>query len=519
MNNQQQPVYIMAQDTQKTSGKDAQRNNIMAAKAVAEAVRTTLGPKGMDKMIVDSMGDTTVTNDGVTILQEMQIEHPTAKMIVEVAKTQDSEVGDGTTTAVILAGELLKNAEQLLDKSVHPTVIVKGYQIASEEARRILEEIAETSEDFRHIKDIISTAITGKGAESSKEKLVSVLRGAIDTVTKDSKFDSDDIRIEKVIGGSTEDTELIEGIVIEKEMVHSSMAKEIGNAHIALLDCALEIEDSDAKVQVTDPDQLQAFMDREETLMQDMAFKIHDAGAGIVFCQKNISDVAQHFLLKQSRLAVKRVAKSDLEWIAKATGGKIISKVDELTADDLGEAKSIEQKKVCGKEMIFIEGFDKPKIATILLRGSTEQVCNENERALADALGVVKATMETGKIVGGAGAVEIELSRKLREFANSLSGREQLAVMAFADAMEVVPRTLSENAGLDSIDLMAELVSEHEKGNKWAGIDVYGGHTMDVWEVGVIEPLKIKLQAISSASEVAQMILRIDDVILGGERK
>ncbi|MFH0752273.1 MAG: thermosome subunit alpha [archaeon] len=515
----QQPIYIMPQDTQRTLGRDAQRNNILAAKLVAETVRTTLGPKGMDKMIVDAMGDVVVTNDGVTVLEEMQIEHPTAKMIVEVAKTQDDQVGDGTTTAVILSGELLKNAEHLLDQNVHPTVIIKGYGLAAEKAQAILSEMAETitAADKDKLRNIITTAITGKGAEASKEKLADILLEAIETVG----LNKDDIKIEKKTGGSTEESELIKGIVLDKERVHSSMPQKLGDVKIALLDCAIEIKETEAdtKIQVTDPSQLQAFIDREERSLKEMVEKIVATGAKAVFCQKGIDDIAQYYLSKAGIYAARRVAKSDLEKLARATGATIISKINELTSLQLGYAGTVEEQKIGDEEMTYIKGCRNPKSVTILLRGGTTHVLAESERAIKDALGDVVAALESGKVVGGAGAAEMELAKKLREYATSLSGREQLAALAFADAIEVVPRTLAENAGLDPIDMLTELKARHDEGIKWAGLDVFEGKVVNSWEKGIIEPLKLKLQAIKSANEVAQLILRIDDVIAGGSKK
>ena len=517
----QQPIYILAENTQRTMGKDAQRNNILAARAVAETVRTTLGPKGMDKMIVDSTGGITVTNDGVTILQEMQIEHPTAKMIVEVAKTQEEQVGDGTTTAVILAGDLLKNAEKLLDQNVHPTVIVKGYRLAAEKAQTILQQMAETitPQDKEKLRNIIITAITGKGAESSKDRLADVLLEAMSTVEENDKVEMDDIKIEKKTGGSTEETELIKGIVLDKEKVHSSMPKKVTGARIALLDCAIEVKETDAKIQVTDPMQLQAFIEREERTLKDMVNKIILTGANVVFCQKGIDDLAQYFLAKAGIYAARRVAKSDMEKLARATGAAIVSKISELAPKDMGYAGAVEEQKVGDEDMTYVKECRNPKSVTIMLRGGTEHVLAESERALKDALGDVIAALESGKVVAGAGATEVELAKKLREYANSLSGREQLAVLAFADSVEVVPRTLAENAGLDPIDMMTELKAKHEEGYKWHGLDVFEGKVTDAWQRGIIEPLKIKLQAVKSANEVAQLILRIDDIIAGGRTK
>src|SRR3989344_5996340 len=486
---QQQPIYILPESTQRYMGKDAQRNNIMAAKLVAETVRTTLGPKGMDKMIVDSIGDITVTNDGVTILKEMQIEHPAAKMIVEVAKTQDEQVGDGTTTAVILAGELLKNAEKLLDQNIHPTVITKGYSMANERAQVLLKEMAEqvSIHDKETLKRIAITSMIGKSG-AAKEKLANLLLEAIQEITENNQIDMDAIKLEKKVGGGIEDSELIKGIVLDKERVNSSMPTKIINAKIALIDGALEVKspETDTKIQISDPSQLQGFLDQEEAILKGMVEKIRLSGANVVFCQKGIDDIAQYFLAKYGIYAARRVKKSDMEKLAKATGAKIVTKVSELSFVELGEAGEVEELKVNDEQLTYVKNCKNPKAVTILLRGGTEHV-----------------------------VAEIELAKGLRSFATSLSGREQLAVLAFADAVEIVPRTLAENAGLDPIDILTELKAKHDAGIKWAGINVITGKVMDAWSSGVIEPLKIKTQAVKSASEVAELILRIDDVIAG----
>jgi thermosome len=496
----------------------------MAAKLVAETVRTTLGPKGMDKMIVDSLGDVTITNDGVTILEEMQIEHPAAKMLVEIAKTQEDEVGDGTTTAVVLAGELLKKAEDLLDQEIHPTVIAKGYRIAAEKANEILNSISEPvhMKDTLLLKKIAMTAMTGKGAESSKERLsdltVEAIRNVAEEVNGNVYIDIDDVKIEKKVGGGVEDTELVKGVVLDKEKVHSAMPRKILNAKIALIDSALEIKSTeiDAKIQITAPDQLQAFLNMEEKMLRDMVTKVENSGANVVFCQKGIDDLAQHYLAKKGIYAARRVKKSDMEKLAKATGASIITNLDDLSPKDLGKSGLVEELKVGDEEMTVVRECKNPKSVTILIRGSTEHVIDEAKRAMDDAIGDIAAALKNNKVVAGAAAVEVELAKELRKFADSLSGREQLAVRAFADAIEIIPRTLAENAGLDPIDVLTELKSAHDKGKKWAGINVFTGKVMDAWQNGVIEPLKIKTQAISSASEVAIMILRIDDVIAGG---
>jgi len=526
-NNQIQPIFILPEGTQRTTGKNAQRNNIMAAKLVAETVRTTLGPKGMDKMIVDSLGDVTVTNDGVTILEEMQIEHPAAKMVVEVAKTQEAEVGDGTTTAVVIAGELLKQAEALLDKAVHPTMIARGYRIAGEKAQELLNSIAEpvTVKDEALLKKIAMTAVTGKNAEIAKEHLADIAVKAVKRVLdeQDGKpvFDKENIKLEKRVGGAVEDTELIEGVVLEKEAVHPGMPKDIHDAKIALLDSALEIKDTeiDAKIQITNPLQMQEFIEQEEKMLRDMVDKIVRAGANVVFCQKGIDDVAQHFLAQHGICAARRVKKSDMEALSRATGATIITNLDSLTAKDLGKAGHVFERKIGDEEMTFVTGCRNPKAVTILCRGGTNHVVDELKRSMTDAIGDVAAALITGKVVAGAGAPEIEVAKGLRKYADSLSGREQLAVLAFAEAMEIIPRTLAENAGIDPIDIITELKAAHDKKQVWAGVDVFKGKVMDAWAAGVIEPLKIKTQAISSASEVAQLILRIDDVILGGKRE
>lgn len=516
---EKQPIYILSEGSQRTVGKDAQRNNIMAAKLVAETVRTTLGPKGMDKMLVDSMNDVTITNDGVTILEEMQIEHPAAKMVVEVAKTQENEVGDGTTTAVVFAGELLKNAEKLLDQNVHPTVISKGYRLAADRSQEILDQIAETVDvnNEEVLKRIAVTAMTGKGAEASKEKIADLVVKAVKQV-KDETVDLDNVKVEKKVGGGTEDSELIQGIVLDKEKLHNSMPSKIEDARIALIDVGLEIKDTeiDAKIQINDPSQIQMFIEQEEKMLKDMVVKIKESGANVVVCQKGVDDLAQHFLAKGGVYAVRRVKQSDMQKLARATGGKIVSSLKDLTPGDLGKAGIVKEIKTGDEEMTYITDCVNPKAVTLLVRGGTEHVVDEVERAIKDALGGVAIALDNGKVVGGAGSPEVELSKRLREFANSLSGREQLAVLSFADSVEVIPKTLAENAGLDPIDVLTGLKSKHDAGNKWAGVDVFSGDVVDSWSMGVIEPLKIKTQAIKSASEVAELILRIDDIIASG---
>ncbi len=520
-----QPVFIMPEGTQRNQGKQAQRINIMAAKLVAETVRTTLGPKGMDKMIVDSLNDITVTNDGVTILEEMQIEHPAAKMIVEVAKTQEDEVGDGTTTAVVLAGELLKNAESLIEQNVHPTVIARGYRLAESKSQKILDEMGEdvSIKDLLTLKKIAMTAMTGKGAENAKEKLADITVKAATAIADQNgegiSIDKDNIKIEKKVGSCVDDSELIKGIVLDKERVHSGMPLKIENARIALVDSAIEIKSTeiDAKIQITDPSQMQAFLDKEEEMLKEKVDRISESGANVLICQKGIDDLAQHFLAKQGIYAVRRSKQSDMISLSKATGGKIVTNLEDLSPEDLGKAGFVGEVKVGDEQMTYIKECKNPKSVTLLIRGGTEHVVDEVKRAVTDAVGDIAAALKLGKVVAGAGAPELELAKELRKYANSLSGKEQLAVQAFANSMEVIPRTLAENAGIDPIDSLTELKAAHDKKQKWAGINVFTGRTMDAWAEGVIEPLKIKTQAVSSASEVAVMILRIDDIISGGK--
>ncbi len=518
---------ILSEDSTRTLGKEAQRINILAGKLVAETVRTTLGPKGMDKMIVDSLGDVIVTNDGATILDEMQIEHPAAKMIVEIAKTQENEVGDGTTTAVILAGELLKKAESLLEQNIHPTVIVKGYRAAAIKAQSVLNSIAEdvSKKDDSLLKKISMTAMTGKGAESNKELLselsVKAVKGVAEERESGVHIDKEDIKIEKKVGESVENSELVQGIILDKEKVNSGMPRKVEDARIALIDSAIEMKDTetDAKIQITDPAQMQAFIDQEEKMIREMVDKIIASGANVVICQKGIDDLAQHFLSKADIYACRRVKKSDMDKLAKATGANIVNNLEDLSSSDLGKSANVEEKKVGDEEMTYVTGCKNPKSVTLLIRGGTEHVVDEVKRAMEDAIGDLVAALKVGKVVGGAGSIEVELVRYLKRFSSSLSGREQLAVQAFADALEAVPVTLAENAGLDPIDIMTDVRAHHSKGKKWAGVNVFTGKVMDAWSAGVIEPLKIKTQAISSASEVAVMILRIDDVIAGSTPK
>lgn len=522
------PVLILADGTRRTIGRDAQRMNIMAARVIAEAVRTTLGPRGMDKMLVDTLGDVIITNDGVTILKEMEVEHPAAKMMVEVAKTQDDLVGDGTTTAVIIAGELLKEAEKLIDQSIHPTIIAIGYRMAAEKAQEILNQIAMpvSIEDEKTLKQIAMTAMTGKKAESAREYLAGLVVKAVkqiaDKVGDRYVVDVDYVGVEKKPGKSTFDSEFVEGVIIDKERVHPGMPNRVKDAKIALLDAALEIKktETDAEIRIQDPSQLRAFIEEEEHILKEMVDKIVATGANVVICQKGIDDIAQHYLAKAGIYAVRRAKKSDMEKLARATGGRVVTSLDELTSEDLGAAGLVEETKIGEDKMTFVRQCKNPKAVGILIRGGSEHVVDEVERALHDALCVVAAAVEDGKVVVGGGAPEVELAKELRSFAQSVGGKEALAINAFANAVEVVPKTLAENAGLDAIDVLVELRAKHDKPKgKTYGIDVYTGKVVDMKELGVYEPLRTKTQAIKSASEASIMVLRIDDVIAASKKE
>ncbi|MDQ1253351.1 MAG: archaeal chaperonin [Euryarchaeota archaeon] len=515
-----QPIFILKEGSKRTRGRDAQSNNIMAAKAVAEAVRTTLGPKGMDKMLVDSMGDVVITNDGATILREMDIEHPAAKMVVEVAKTQDEQVGDGTTSAAVVAGQLLSKAEDLIEQEIHPTIIAAGYRLAAEKAVEVLNSLAMKVEisDRDLLISIAETAMTGKGAESAKSLLSKIAVDAVTSITDTNgknTVDKENINIVKKVGGSVENSELINGMIIDKERIHPNMPQKVKDAKILLLNSAIELKDTevDAEISITSPDQLQSFLDQEELMLKKIVQQVVGSGANVVFCQKGVEDIAQHFLAKAGIIAIRRVKKSDMEKLARATGGKLITNLDEVTLDDLGHAGLVEEKKVGGDNMIFVTGCDNPKAVTILLRGGTDHVVESINAALEDALRVVAVAIEDEKLVAGGGSPEVEVSLRLQEYAATLEGREQLAVKAYAEALEIIPRTLAENAGLDPIDMLMELRSQHEKGIKTAGLNVYEGKVVDMWEAFVVEPLRVKTQVINAATESAVMILRIDDII------
>ena len=517
----QTPISVLKEGTSRETGKGALANNIAAAKAVADAVRTTLGPKGMDKMLVDSMGDVVITNDGATILKEIDVEHPAAKMIIETAKTQDEQCGDGTTSAVVLAGELLKLSEDLVDQNVHPTIITAGFRIAADRAIEILEDISEkvTMEDDDILRNIAITSMTGKSAGTLKDYLSDVVVNAVKAIVEQEDdtitADIDNIKVEKKEGGSIRDTELIEGIIIDKERAHASVPKTVTSAKIALLNTALEVKKTevDAKIEIKSPDQLQNFVDEEARLLKEMAQKVKTAGANVLLCQKGLDDLVEHYLAKEGIFAIKRVSGSDMKKLAKATGGKIVSNLDDLSQDDLGNAGKVDQQKIGSDEMTFIMECPQAKAVSIIVRGGTEHVIDEIERGLHDGLSVVATALEDGKVNTGGGSAAIEISQELREFATTVGGREQMAIEAFALAIEVIPRALAENAGLDQIETLISLRKAHKKGEKYAGLDLDTGKVMNMHEANVIEPLRVGTQAIQSATDVAAMILRIDDVI------
>jgi thermosome len=511
-------VLILREGSRRTAGRDAQKSNIMAAKAVANAVRTTLGPKGMDKMLVDAMGDVVITNDGVTILKKMDIEHPAAKMMVEIAKTQDDEVGDGTTTAVVLAGELLERAGDLLEEEIHPTVIAAGYRDAADKAVKLLSEMAISVglEEEALLKRIAITSMSGKGSGVARDALADLALEAIKSIVDDDgTADVENITVEKKVGGKIDDSELVRGMVIDKERLASSMPKRVRDAKIALLNAAIEIEKTEfgSEIEIKSPDQLAAFLDQEELMLKKMVDAIVNSGAGVVFCQKGIDDMAQHFLAKAGVYAARRVKKSDMEKLARATGGRVVTSIHDILPEDLGRAGLVEEKKIAGDDMTFVLECENPKSVSIILRGGSEHVVDELDRAMEDGLRVLGVTLEDRHFVPGGGAPEIELALRLREYAATVGGREQLAIEAFAEAMEVVPKTLAENGGFDQIDALVALRSEHERGAKSAGLEMETGRPADMLDGGIVEPLRVKVQAIKSAAEAAVMIIRIDDVI------
>jgi thermosome len=518
----QTPILILKEGTKREKGKGAQFSNISAARAIADAVRSTLGPRGMDKMLVDSMGDVVITNDGVTILKEIDVEHPAAKMIVEVAKTQDEECGDGTTTAVILAGELLKKAESMIEQNIHPTVVSGGYRMAATKAKAVLDEmsIKVSIDDKDTLMDIARTAMISKSVSASRDLLADVAVKAVTAIAEKKEsggylVDDDNIQIVKKQGGSTDDTRMISGIIVDKEAVHPAMPKKVENAKIALVDTALEVKKTeiDAKIEITDPSQLHAFLDEEENMLRKMVDIVKKSGATVLFCQKGIDDLVQHYLSKQGIYAVRRVKKSDMEKLVKATGASLVTKLDDLKAEDLGVAKLVEEKKIADDKMTFVTGCKNPKAVSILIRGGTEHVVDEVDRSLNDAISVVSVAVEDGRLVTGGGSAAIEMALRLRDYAASIGGREQIAIDAFASALEVVPTALSENAGLDPIDVLIELRQAHKAGKTFAGINVFTGKVVDMKKEKVLEPIRVGKQAISSATDAAIMILRIDDVI------
>jgi len=515
------PIVILREGTKRDKGKDAQFNNITAARTIADAVRSSLGPRGMDKMLVDSMGDVIITNDGVTILKEIDVQHPAAKMLVEVAKTQDSEVGDGTTTSVILAGELLKKSLDMVDANVHPTIIAAGYRLANDKAQQILKDVSTkvSIKDDDLLKNMAITAMISKQVAGSKEFFADLVVDAVKTIAEKTKdgmvADIRNIQTVKKAGGSMEDTKLIKGLIIDKEPVHSSMPKTIKNAKIALLDAPFEIKKTeiDAKIEITDPSQLNAFLQEEENMLRRMVAKVKEVGANVVFCQKGIDDLAQHFLAKEGIYAARRVKKSDMEKLAKSTGASVINKFEELDKADVGTAGLVELKTIQEEEMTFVTGLKDTKVVSILIRGGTSHVIDEIERSLIDAWSVVRVAIEDGMMVTGGGSTAVEIAMKLREYAASVGGREQIAIDAFASAMEIIPTTLAENAGLDPIDILIEMRKQHSAGKKSAGLNPFTGKVEDMMKLNVIEPYRIGKQAINSATDAAVMILRIDDVI------
>jgi len=518
------PILVLKEGTERDRGKSATQNNIAAARAVADAVRTTLGPRGMDKMLVDGMGDITITNDGVTILKEVDVEHPAAKMIVEVAKTQDQQCGDGTTTAVVLAGEFLKRSEYLLEQNIHPTVITKGFEIALQEARRLLEKEIGTSvkiDDEAMLLDCATTAMGSKGVFGSRDVLARIAVHAVQRIAEKRGdhmvADVDQIKVEKRHGGTIGDTQLIEGIILDKERGHPRMPGEVANAKIALLNTALEVKKTEieSKINIKNPSQIQSFLDEEDKTFRKMVQQVKASGATVVIAQKGIDDVVLHYLAKEGIYAVKQVKESDLQKLARATGGKIVSSLQDLSATDLGAAAKVEERKVGDDHMTFVTGCKNPRSVSILIRGGTEHVTQEVERSLQDALKVVSSVIEDGVVCPGGGATEIDLAVKLRKFAPTVGGREQLAVEAFAQALEVIPWALAENGGYDSINTLIELRGAHEgaHANKNVGVNLADGKAADMWKLRVIEPARVKRQALTSAVEVASMVLRIDDVI------
>lgn len=515
------PVLILKEGTSETKGREAQKNNINAAKTVAEIVRTSLGPRGMDKMLVDSLGDVTITNDGATILKEIDVQHPAAKMMVEISKATDNEVGDGTTSVVVLAGSLIEKAEELITKNVHPTVIVDGYRKCAVKSIELLNNIAikvtnnEKEQLIRIAKTSMQTKLVSKESDDLANIVVTAAQQVSESRNGSTKVDLDDIKVEKKSGGSIKDTKLIKGIVLDKEVVHGGMPKRVEKAKIALINSALEIEKTefDAKLNITSPEQMKRFLDEENTMLKTMVEKVTGSGANVVICQKGLDDIAQHYLAKANVLTVRRVKESDMTKLSRATGARVINNLDDLTSKDLGAADLVEERKIETDKWVFIEGCKNPKAVTILIRGGSQRVVDEADRSVHDALMVTKDVLEKPLIVAGGGSPEAYVSGKLREWTNTLTGREQLAAEKFAEALEIIPLTLAENAGMNQIDTLAELRSKQNKGSKWAGIDARNSRIADMSKLEIFEPVAVKEQIIKSATEVACMLLRIDDVI------
>ncbi|WXG46028.1 MAG: thermosome subunit beta [Candidatus Atabeyarchaeum deiterrae] len=523
------PVLILREGSNRSTGKDAQRANIMAARVIGETIKTSLGPKGMDKMLVDTMGDVTITNDGATILKEMDVQHPAAKMMVQVAKSVDNETGDGTTSAVIISAALLKEAEELINMGLHPTVVLDGYRKGLAKSLEILDGIGMPVEfdDDETLMKIAKTSMRSKLVAGSADFLADLAVKAVKQITEKVdgtlRADINFVKVDKKQGGATNDTQLINGIVLDKEVVHSGMPKLINDAKIALLSCPLEVEKTEvtAKINITDPTKMRSFLDEETNILKGMVVKIKEVGANVVLCQKGIDDVAQHYLAKEGIMAIRRIKESDMEKLAKATGAKTANTIDDLASEDLGYAESVEERKIGDDKMTFIEGCKSPKAVNILLRGGTERIVAETERAFHDAVCVVRNAIEDGKMVPGGGAPELELSRQLKVYADTLTGREQLAVRSFANAVEIIPKTLAENAGFDVLEVLGELRKRHDKGEHWAGVNVLDDQNKiaNMSDLNVLEPLRVKIQSIKSATEAAEMLLKIDDVIASGKAR
>ena len=515
------PVLILKEGTERARGRDARENNIMAVRALADAVRSSLGPRGQDKMLVDSLGDVTITNDGATILDEIEVQHPAAKMLVQVAKAQDAETGDGTTSAVVVCGELLKQALGLITSGVHPTVIISGYRKAVDKATEVLDGMSVecTLEDRNKLLKVVETSIASKLIAEAKDFLAPIAVDSVLQITEETNSglvaDIDHIKVEKKEGGSVRDTQLVRGVIVDKEIVHSEMPRRISKAKIALVNASMEVEktEMDAEIRITDPEQMKSFLDEEQRMLKSISEKVKATGANVVFGQKGIDDKVQHYLAKDGILAVRRIKKSDMEALARATGGSVVSSIDHLTEAHLGACETVEERKVGDDKMVFVEGCKDPKTVSVLIRGGTERVVDEAERAFHDAVSVVRDAVEDAKIVPGGGAPEVEVASQLREYAGTLKGREQIAVNRFADAMEIIPKTLAENAGHDPIDVIVALRADHGSGKNTMGVDVHSGKSKDMMKAGVLEPLRVKTHAVRSATEAASLILRIDDVI------